>query len=82
MRIRLIRSIGLLAVLFTVSTVIYRVVEGAGWWDAFYMTVITLTTVGYREVWPLSFGGQIATVCILLSGLGILFFRLFRKSSG
>ena len=32
----------------------YRFIEGYSWLDACYMTVITLTTVGYREVQPLS----------------------------
>jgi hypothetical protein len=30
----------------------YVLVEGWSVWDAFYMTVITVTTVGYREVHP------------------------------
>lgn len=44
--------------------------EGWGPWDAFYMTVITVTTVGYREVHPLSRAGQAFTVVLLLSGVG------------
>ena len=36
------------------GTLGYIVVEGWELWDAFYMTVITVTTVGYREVQPLS----------------------------
>ena len=35
----------------------YMLVEGWGVWDAFYMTVITVATVGYREVHTLSFAG-------------------------
>jgi len=40
------------------------------------MTAITVTTVGYREVFPLSREGQVFTVALLLAGLGILFFVL------
>ena len=35
----------------------YMVIEGWSAWDAFYMTVITVTTVGYREVHELSRAG-------------------------
>lgn len=36
------------------------------------MTVITLTTVGYREVFPLSRAGEAFTVVLLLAGLGLI----------
>ena len=46
------------------------VIEGWGAWDAFYMTIITVTTVGYQEVHQLSRAGQAFTVVLLLSGVG------------
>ncbi len=46
MRSRLLTSALLLAGVVVAGTVGYRLIEGAPWWDAFYMTVITLTTVG------------------------------------
>jgi voltage-gated potassium channel len=52
----------------------YRVIEGYSWLDACYMTVITLTTVGYREVQPLSVRGQIFTMLLLVGGVGIVFY--------
>ncbi len=33
----------------------YVAIEGWNVWDSFYMTVITLTTVGYREIHDMSF---------------------------
>jgi len=71
-RPRLRYSVILLALVFAFGTVGYRVIEGAGWWDAFYMTVITLTTVGYAEVFPLSHGGEVFTVALLFAGLGLI----------
>jgi len=62
-----------IAILVTViagSTVGYVVIEGWTWWDAFYMTVITVTTVGYREVHDLSRAGQLLTVLVLFGGVG------------
>src|SRR5216117_3155697 len=46
------------------------IIEGWSAWDAFYMTIITVTTVGYREVHDLSGAGQLFTVLLLLSGVG------------
>ena len=45
-------------------------IEGWSAWDAFYMTVITVTTVGYKEVHDLSRTGQAFTVALLLGGVG------------
>src|SRR5205814_6059846 len=52
------------------GTVGYMAIEGWGAWDAFYMTIITVTTVGYREVHDLSFAGQLFTVVLLIGGVG------------
>jgi voltage-gated potassium channel len=54
------------------GTIGYRLVEGAGWWDSFFMTIITLTTVGYQEVFPLSTRGEAFTVALLFLGFGLL----------
>lgn len=65
---------------FAVGTVGYRVLEGASWWDAFFMTVITVTTVGYEEEVPLSRGGEVFTSILILAGLGVLLFLLTEVS--
>lgn len=69
---RLVRALGLLALVFAAGTIGYHLIEGARWWDSFYMTAITLTTVGYGEVFPLSHAGQVFTVVLILAGLGLL----------
>jgi len=68
---RLLYSTLLMAAVFLSGTTGYHFIEGAGWWDAFYMTVITITTVGYGEVFPMGRGGELFTVGLLLSGLGM-----------
>ncbi|MGE0555903.1 MAG: ion channel, partial [Gemmatimonadales bacterium] len=55
----------LLLVLAT-GTIGYWLIEGVPLWDAFFMTVITVTTVGYREVFPLSTAGQVLTVIVVV----------------
>src|SRR3954468_8276932 len=52
----------------------YILIEGWSAWDAFYMTVITVTTVGYMEVHPLSTAGQAFTVFVLFAGVGAFFY--------
>ncbi len=72
MRPRIALSTSILALIFAGGTLGYRLIEGAGWWPSFYMTIITLTTVGYGEVFPLSRAGEAFTVVLLLAGLGLL----------
>lgn len=71
----------LLAIVVVLGTAGYLVIED-GWavLDAFYMTVITITTVGYREVHPLSPAGQIFTSVLVVTGLGVLLYTLARLS--
>lgn len=70
----LARAIVFVTAIFVAGTVGYRILEDASWWDSFFMTVITVTTVGYEEEVPLSRGGEIFTSILLLSGLGVLLF--------
>src|SRR3989475_6465729 len=54
----------------------YMAIEGWNAWDAFYMTVTTVATVGFREVHPLSFGGQVFTVVLIFCGVGTAFYTV------
>lgn len=42
--------------------------------EAFYMTVITISTVGFSEIRQLSDGGRIFTIFLILSGVGSIAF--------
>jgi voltage-gated potassium channel len=52
----------------------YQVIEGWSLFDALYMTVITLTTVGFEEVHPLSPVGRAFTIGLLLGGVFTFFY--------
>ncbi|MDX6646202.1 MAG: voltage-gated potassium channel [Miltoncostaeaceae bacterium] len=54
----------------------YQVLEGWNFLDSLYMTVTTLTTVGFREVHPLDAGGQVFTLSVVVLGLGTVFAAL------
>ncbi|HKY13439.1 MAG TPA: potassium channel protein [Microthrixaceae bacterium] len=62
-----------LLVVVVVGTVGY-VLLGFGTLDAAYQTVTTISTVGFREVEPLSGGGQIFTMVLILCGVGAAFY--------
>ena len=53
-----------LAILFTLAfgTVGFVVIEGYPVFDAFYMTLTTVTTVGYGEIRTLSHAGRISSI--------------------
>ncbi|MGM0386724.1 MAG: potassium channel family protein [Actinomycetota bacterium] len=59
--------------LILVGTVGYMVLESWTFGDAIYMAVITLTTVGYREVNELDPAGRVWTMMFAIAGIGVLF---------
>ncbi len=50
--------------------VVGYVILGWSLLDALYMVTITLTTVGYREVHPVTPAGKIFTICLIVGGVG------------
>ena len=62
----------MLALVVSMGTVGYMILEKWDFLDSLYMTVITLTTVGFGEIHPVSDNGRILTMTILVSGLGVV----------
>jgi len=67
---RLLWGICALAAIIVVGTGGYIVIEGWPFLDALYMTIITITTVGYAEVHPLSTSGQTFSIFLIIGGVG------------
>ena len=67
---------GLLFITLCVGTVGFSVVEGWGWFDAFYMTLITITTVGYQEIHPLDHAGRIFNSFFIFFGVSAVLLAL------
>jgi voltage-gated potassium channel len=55
----------------------YMLVEGWTPLEAVYMTVITLTTVGFGEVHPLTIPGKVFTMFLVLGGVGMATYTVF-----
>jgi voltage-gated potassium channel len=65
-------SLLVLVILVSLGTAGYMGIEGWRFLDAFYMTVITLGTVGFKEVHDLSDAGKIFTIILIIFGVSVL----------
>jgi len=61
----------LILFVFIIGVTGYEIIEGLSFFDSLYMTVITLSTVGFREVTQLSDGGKIFTIILIITSLGV-----------
>lgn len=64
---------GLLFITMCVGTIGFQLIESYSFFDAFYMTLITITTVGYQELRPLSHSGRIFNSFLILFGVSAMF---------
>ena len=69
-------SILALAMIIALGTFGYAMIEDWQAFDALYMTVITLVTVGFKEVHELSPEGKVFTIFLIISGTGIIAYTL------
>lgn len=69
---RLLRIVLTFVAVITFGGIGYVIIEGWTWIDAFYMAVITVTTVGFAEVHPLSQTGKVFTSVLILLGVGAI----------
>ena len=60
---------GLIAIV-AIGIIGYMAIEGWGFLDSLYMTIIAITTVGFNEVHPLSTGGRIFSIFLIIGGVG------------
>ena len=72
----IVRGVVLLSLVLLLGTAGYMVIEGWPLLESFYMTVITITTVGYGEVGTVSEPGRVFTVFLIFAGMGIMAYTL------
>ena len=68
------RSLFLLVAVVAFGTIGYMLIEGWSFPDALYMTVISVTTAGYKEVHPMSRAGELFTMVVLTVGVATVLY--------
>ncbi len=68
---RIVFAVVLIVVTAAVGTIGYQLLEGWDLMDGLYMTVISMTTVGYGETRPLTTTGRIFTMLLVVASIGI-----------
>lgn len=76
LRKRVALTIILLLTVIASGTAGYFIIEGWSLLDSLYMTIITLTTIGFQEVKPLSYDGRIFTIIFVLFGVGVVAYTI------
>ncbi|MEM6697623.1 MAG: NAD-binding protein [Bacteroidota bacterium] len=71
------RAVVLFVAALLIGTFGYMIIEGYRFIEAFYMTVITISTVGFTEVEPLSRMGRLFTSFLILANIGIFAYALY-----
>jgi len=66
----------LIALVLLIGTIGFRLIGGYPFFDAFYMTLITVTTVGYQEIHPLTQIGRIFNSLLIFFGVTAMFFAV------
>lgn len=69
-------ALSLLVLVLLFGVLGYRFLSGYTWVDAFYMTIITVTTVGFSEVRPLDVSSKLFTVALIVSSVFIFAFAI------
>tara|TARA_R110002049_G_scaffold116110_1_gene268446 strand:- start:6389 stop:7408 length:1020 start_codon:yes stop_codon:yes gene_type:complete len=75
-RVRIYKAVFLVITLLCVGITGFMLISDYTWIDALYMTVITITTVGFGEVVPLNEEAKIFTVCLILTSIVIVGYAL------
>ena len=73
---RILYVAGILLLTVCIGTIGFSLIEHWGAFDAFYMTVTTMTTVGYQEIRPLSRTGRIFNSFVIFFGVSAMFFAV------
>ncbi len=69
--VRIATLILTLVLIVTGGTIFFHWVEGWSWLDAYFFTVVTLSTVGYGNLVPVTALGKIGTTALIFVGLGV-----------
>ena len=69
-------ALSAVAVLIAIGTIGYKLLIGAGWFDCFYFTIITLTTIGYGEIEGMTEPARYFTAFLIVTGVTTIGYAL------
>lgn len=74
-------ALAIVFLLLLIGTGAYHLIEGFSLFDSFYLSVITLTTIGYGDLYPTTQIGKLFTIFYIFIGIGLIFsfIRLISK---
>jgi len=75
----ILSALGIFAVLAVAG---FHLIEGWSWLDSVYMVVMTITTIGYKEVHELSRAGQLFNIAVMIVGVGLVFLCIGALTQG
>jgi voltage-gated potassium channel len=73
---KIVRGLIMLGMVLAIGTFGYMIIENWSLLDALYMTVITITTVGFGEIRQVHGSGRIFTIFLIFMGMGIMAYTL------
>jgi len=74
-------AMGLMALAVLIGTLGYRIIEHTPWFDAYYMSLVTLSTVGFGEVITLSHEGRLFTSFLIVFNIGFFTYAISTVAS-
>jgi voltage-gated potassium channel len=82
LRYRLLACLILLGCVVVVGSAGFHFIEGWQWFDSFYMTLTTMTTIGYGEIHPLSHTGRVfnSFLIVFAAFAGVLTIATFSQA--
>ncbi len=76
LRSKIVLALSLMVLVLTFGVIGYKLLADYTWIEAFYMTIITVTTVGFSEVRPLDAEAKIFTVFLIVTSVFIFGFAI------
>lgn len=75
-RTRILLAVALFGSVIAAGTIGFHFIEGWPWFDGFYMTLTTASTVGYEEVHPLSHAGRVFNAFLIMAAIFAIGFTI------
>lgn len=79
---RISHAILIVGMLLAIGTVAYNGIEGWSYFDSLYFSTITLTTIGYGDMYPITVPGKVFTMFYAVIGISMMLYLMTYVISG